>query len=290
MNPELLAQLQAAQTVLEPQFKALRGATAALAQAARLAGGDTLDALAMQKALAKLQQAGSGLEEPALRDAVAAFAAATQQALDDLAFDFARELKAAFERRGQTVEGRPPTLVVDALVLNIDVGARKAQWLYGKEPLTRPLPLSIDALLKAYDAQRKAIIERQVDIAAFVAELFQAWQQLLDERTQRSGRRPAGGRINIVETYSKLVLNRQSARFWNAPSRSTFRDYERPLFVRDLVLAQAAPTFTVNGQRHRLRLGGATKNQADSAMRSVWLPTGPLDGDYYADITFELEG
>lgn len=289
MNAELVEQLRAAQDELEPQFKALRTATGALNQAIKLAGAETADALAMQKTLARLQQTHGSLSNDALETATAAFAAATQQALDALAFAFARDLKAAFEQRGQSVEGRPPVLVVDSLVLNIDIGARKAQWFYGKEALTRPLPLSIDPILKAYDAQRKAIVERTIDVPAFLGELHKAWQDLIDERLQRSGRRPSGNRLNLVETYSKLVLNRQSARFWNAPSRSTFRDYERPFFVRDLVLAQSAPTVVVDGQTHRLRLGVATKSQADSATRSIWLPNGPLDGEYYADITFEGE-
>jgi len=287
MNQELLAQLQMAQQELDPQFKALRDATGALKQAIKLAGEAQLDALAMQKALVKLRQAGESLPVGNLHTAVDTFAAETQSALDALAYAFARDLKASFERRGQAVEGRPPTLIVGELVLNIDIAGRKAQWLYGKEALTRPIALSINTILQAYDAQRKAIVERKLDAPAFLAELYKAWQDLHEERTQKGQRRPTGNRLNIVETYSRLVMNRQSPRFWNAPSRSTFKDYERPLFVRDLVLVQTAPTVSVDGQPQRLRLGVATKSQADSASRSIWLPNGPLDGEYYADITFE---
>jgi hypothetical protein len=287
MNSELLELLKVAQQELIPKAKALSAATGALRQALALANEDKADALAMQKALVKLQVANSQVEDENLQAAVKGFASTTQAALDDLAFAFAHDLKATFEQRGQLVEGRPPTLVVGELVLTINIGARKAQWLYGKEALTRPIPLSINAIVQAYEAQRKTILQRTLDIPAFLGELHKAWQDLLEERDQKGTRRPAGNRLNLVETYSKLVLNRQSPRFWNSPSRSTFKDYERSLFVRDLVLAQAAPTISVNGQTHRLRLGVATKNQADSASRSVWLPSSPLDGDYYSDITFE---
>lgn len=287
MNAELLEQLRAAQQELEPQFKHLRNATSALQSALKLASEETLDALAMHKALVKLEEAGAPLDHAALQTATATFAAVTQQALDALAFAFARDLKHAFEQRGQTVEGRPPTLVVEDLVLHIDIATRKAQWFYGKEALTSPIPLSISAILKAFDAQRKLILERKIDVAAFLGEIHKAWQELLDERTQRTGRRPTGNRVNVVETYSKVVLNRQSPRFWNAPARNTFKDYERPLFVRDLVLAQVAPTIDVEGKSYRLRLGVATKSQADSATRSIWLPNGALDGEYYSDLTFE---
>jgi hypothetical protein len=283
MNAELFQAVQAAQQELDPQFRALRSATAALNHAAALAAEERADALAMQKALLKLQQAGGQVDNPALTHAVAAFAGATQQALDDLAFHFAHDLKAAFEQRGQTVDGRPPTLVVDSLVLHIEIGVRKAQWLYGKEALTRPLPLSIGAIIQAYDAQRKSVAQRSIDVSTFLAELHKAWQELLAKRDQR----PVGGRINLVETYGQVVMNRQSARFWNAPSRSTFKDYDRALFVRDLVLAHAAPALLVNGKILRLRLGVATKNQAESASRSIWLPQSALEGEYYANLWFE---
>ncbi|MBA3531942.1 MAG: hypothetical protein H0T73_08495 [Ardenticatenales bacterium] len=283
MNQELLDELQGAQQALEPQFQALRGATSALQQAIRLASEEKIDALPMQKALIKLQQAAEAMEDEPFQAVAASFAAETQKALDALAFEFARDLKETFERRGQVVSGRPPTLVVDPLVLQIDIAARKAQWFYGKEALTRSLPLSLNALVKAFDQQYRAIAERKIDVDVFLQELYDVWKEMVESRP----RRPAGGRLNLVEVYSKLVMNRQSGRFWNAPSRATFRDYERALFVRDLVLAHASPRITVEGQRYLLRLGAATKSQADSASRSVWVPDGALDGQYYADISFE---
>jgi hypothetical protein len=283
MNENLLAQIQAAQESLMPQFKALRMATGALRNANKLAGEDRHDALAMQKALVKLQLANELVENDALSTAVEAFTSETQTALDALAFEFARDLKEVFEERGERVEGRPPTLVVNGLVLQIDIVVRKARWFYGKEALTRPIPLSLSTILKAYDRQQRTVMQRETDVNAFLTELHTAWQQLIEERS----RRPTGGRINIIETYSKVILNRQSARFWNAPARRTFKDYERPHFVRDLVYAQDVPTTVVDGSIYHLRLGVATKSQADNPQRSIWLPNGPLDGEYYSDVTFE---
>ena len=283
MNTELLEKLRAAQDELEPNFKTLRVATGALKQAMRLASEETLDALAMQKALVKLEQANEELDSGDMAAATMAFANQTQESLSALAFEFARDLKETFEARGQTVEGRPPTLIIDDLVLNIDIAARKAQWLYGKEPLTKLIPLSINAIVKAYDRQRKVILEREIKQDEFLTELHKAWTDVLAKRSQR----PSGGRVSLTETYSQVVLNRQNNRFWNAPSRSTFKDYERPLFVRDLVLVRNAPAFTVDGKAARLQLGGATKSQAESAARSMWLPATALDGEYYATITFD---
>lgn len=285
MNRELLAHLQAAQSTLEPHYQALHAAVAALKRAAVLASDETLDAIAMHKHLAKLEEAAARLDDSTLAAAVAAFAQQTQHGLDALAFEFARDLKHVFEQRGQAVEGRPPTLVVDSLALHIDMGARKAQWFYGKEALTSPIALSLNAIVKAYDQQNKAVVQRSIDVPAFMAELYKAWQELLAKRQKA----PAGKRINIVEVYSQVTLNRQSARFWNSPARSNFKDYERAHFVRDLVLAKAAPAVEADGKTHHLRLGVATKSQADNPARSIWLPQSALDGEYYSDLTFAVE-
>ncbi len=284
ISSDVSQSLQSAQDELEPHFKALRGAIGALRRASKLAGQGKSEALAMHKALVKLQEAAAAFESDALAEAVDAFAALTQEALDGLAFDFARALKQTFEERGKTVTGRPPTLVIDLFVLNIDMAARKAQWFYGKEALTRPIPLSVIGIMKAYERQHKLIAGRQIESDTFLGELYKAWNELIARRA----RRPAGGRINIVETLGQLTLNRQSARFWNTPSRKTFKDYPRVFFVRDLVLLQGAGTIlAVDGRVRNMRLGVATKSQADTPTRSIWLPSSPLDGEYYGDITFD---
>ncbi len=280
---EVLTQLQAAQQELDPQFKALRNVMGALRTAVRLAAAEQADALPMQKALAKLEKAAIDVESEELDTAVALFASATQNALDNLAYEFAKDLREAFAARGETVEGRPPTLTVGMLIFKIDMAARKGQWFFGKEALTRPIPLSQAGIMKAYDRQVKRIVERTVDVTKLLAELYQAWQDCREKRKTRPSR------INIVEAYSQLTINRQSNRFWNAPSRSTFKDYERALFVRDLTLLRASGknSLTVDGEEHQLSLGVATKSQTEQASRSIWLPETALDGQYYSDITFE---
>ncbi len=272
---ELLSQLAAAQEELQPQFVALRTVTGALRKAASLAAADKADALPMHKALLKLEAAAEPVESETLATAVSAFATATQTALDNLAYDFAKDLREAFAARGETVAGRPPTLTVSLLTFKIDMAARKGQWFYGKEALTKPIPLSLTGIIRAYDRQAKRIVERQLD-ADFLTELQKAWQDCVDKRKQR----PSGGRVNIVEVHSQLALNRQSARFWNAPSRRTFKDYERELFVRDLALVQAQGDTP-------FRLGVATKSQTEQTNRSIWLPETAVDGQYYSDITFD---
>jgi hypothetical protein len=279
--------VQLAQAELGPQFKALQQAMGALRTAVGLAGEEKVDALPMQRALVKLEIAAEQVESEFLDAAVSAFAAATQIALDELAYTFAEDLRHEFSSRGDTVSGRPPTLMVGYLIFNINMAARKGQWFYGKEALTRPIPLSLKGILKAYDRQVKRIVQRELDSAKLLNDIYEAWQDCLAKRKST----PSGGRINIVETYSQLTLNRQSNRFWNAPSRSTFKDYERPFFVRDLVLLleQDATKLEVDGQIQRLHLGVATKSQAEQANRSIWLPEHGAEGQFYGDIAFKAE-
>jgi len=282
---EVLSELQTAQMELDPQFRALRQAMGSLRTAIRLASEDKADALPMQRALIKLETAALAVENETLDSAVSTFAAATQTALNNLAFEFAGDLREAFEARGETVEGRPPVLTVGILIFNIDIAGRKGQWFYGKEALTRPIPLSLNGILKAYDRQVKRIVNRTINSKELLEDLNSAWHDCLAKRKSR----PANGRINIVETYSQLTLNRQSKRFWNAPSRRTFKDYDRALFVRDLVILQEqdAASLSVDEKERRLRLGVATKSQAEQASRSIWLPEKGTDGQYYSDIKFD---
>ena len=125
---ELAAQLQMAYEELEPQFKALRASMSALKTAGRLASEEKPDALPMQKALVKLQAAAADVDSDTLDTAVAAFAAETQAALDNLAYDFAKDLRAAFAARGEDVTGRPPTLAIgDLSFCRTDFGVTKSQ-------------------------------------------------------------------------------------------------------------------------------------------------------------------
>ena len=185
---DVLTKLQTAQAELDPQFKALKNVMGGLQGAIRLASAEKADALPMNKALSKLETAASQVPNESLQTAVAAFSAATQSALDGLAYDFAKDLRDTFSARGLSVEGRPPTLTVGLLTLKIDIAARKGQWLYGREALTNPIPLSLAAIVKAYDQQAKRIANRSIDGSALLQEIYKAWSDLIAEKA----RRPAG--------------------------------------------------------------------------------------------------
>ncbi len=278
---EALEQLRVVQKELDPKFGALRGTMSALKTAVRLSKDEKADALPMQKALLKLEtavadmQSETEIDTEKLETAVASFASVTQTALNNLAFDFAKDLRDEFTKQGVEMDGRPPTLTVGILTFKMDIASRKGQWLYGREALTSPIPLSRYRIFQTYKQQVKRIVERKLD-ADFAVNLQTAWQKCIDKRKVR----PSGGRINLIEVYSQFTLDMQKQNFWNQPSRRTFKDYPRDFFARDLVLVQemgASP----------FRLGVATKSMAEKANRSIWVPKTAVDGAYYSDITFD---
>ena len=124
MTLELMETIQTAQAEFEPQLKNLAALVGALKAAGKLAAEEKPEALAMHKALGKLQEAAAPLASENLSQAVTAFAMATEKALESLAFEFASDLRATFEKRGESVAGRPRTLVVGVFVLQMDMRGR----------------------------------------------------------------------------------------------------------------------------------------------------------------------
>ena len=125
------------------------------------------------------------------------------------------------------------------LTFAINIAARKGQWQYGKEMLTRPIPLSLTGILKAYDQQVKHC-QPDIDAPAFLKELHDAWQNA--STTQAA---PAGWAHQYRRATQRGHVGASERLFWNAPSRSTFKDYDRVLFVRDLVILRETETLTL---------------------------------------------
>ena len=82
------------------------------------------------------------------------------------------------------------------------------------------MPLSVEAVVKAYQREAKAIAGRNEDGERWIAQLQEAYTQAADARR---GRAAPGARVNIVDCYFELVLLRQprasAARRARAPCR-----------------------------------------------------------------------
>jgi hypothetical protein len=139
-------------------------------------------------------------------------------------------------------------------------------------------------VLKAYQNAAKSVMGRAQDGKAWIAQFHDAYQRA--QRKQGSG----GTRVNIVDCYLEFVLLRQGRAFASEPSKRTFTDYSRAQFIYDFYeFAGLQRLATQNGQV--VRVHSATKSQADSPAKSMWIVEGdtPYDGRYIADVEFEKE-
>ena len=88
-----------------------------------------------------------------------------------------------------------------------------------------------------------------------------------------------------------MILLRQKRTFNNAPSKRSFTDYSPAQFAYDF------ERFVYGDDRQRydgwvVMPHVATKSQAESAAKSMWIVTGhsPHEGQYISGIEFDQEG
>ena len=180
--------------------------------------------------------------------------------------------------------GRPPRFELGRFELVADFVSRRAAISYGKELLNKDVPLSVEAVVKAYQREAKAIVGRNEDPDRWMAHTTAAGRT--PAATHAASRRQA--RVNIVDCYFEMVLLRQAEAFRSAPSKRTFVDYSRAQFAHDLSSPTGTPLHT---RACKSRAHVATKSQADNADKSLWLVegSGPHDGSYIADVEFDRD-
>jgi hypothetical protein len=256
---------------LANQVKAIRDAIAALQ-------GDMVDLIKLDRAYQSL------LESPLQGDEQAAvlpeLAEEVEEAQTRLGSEFGAALRDALADLGIRVGGRPPRFEVGRFEINANFVNRTASISYGKTMLVPRVKLSLDTLIKTYQNQVSAVEERGEDGKQWIQQFYAAWENARRKTNKNTSR------VNIVDCYYELVLLRQKRTFNSAPSKRSFVDYDRAQFAYDFY------EFT---HRQRLAHEGlfvkghtATKSQADSPSRSMWIVEGsnPHDGRYVSDVAF----
>ena len=293
LSPEVLAQtreafrtLQIKEATIDPilpelrrESKAFAGVETALKDALAALGGTTVDVVRMDHALNALQAVT--IEDAALAELLPQLQQELWQAQQQLGTIFGEALRAALAEQGITIGGRPPRFEIGRFEINANFAKRTAAISYGKDVTTGRVPLSVDAVVKAYQRDAKAVMERQEDGDRWIAQLYEAWN------TVRRKRGTTSERANIVECYVEMTLLRQSRTFRTEPGKRTFRDYSRAQFAYDFFEFTNRQQRTHEGQRVVAHV--ATKSHAESAARSFWIVEGetPHDGRYISDIAFE---
>jgi hypothetical protein len=259
---------------LANQIKSLRDTIAALQ-------GDLVDLIKLDRAFQSFQ--ASPLQDDNLQTLMPDIQQEIEQAQARLGNEFGVALRDALAELDITIGGRPPRFEAGRYEIYADFVNRTASISYGKTELVPRVRLSLDALIKAYQREVKIVEGRKEEGKRWIEQFYTAWGNAQLKQTKQSPR------INIVDCYYELVLLRQKRNFNSAPSKRTFVDYSRAQFIYDFY------EFT---HRQRLNHKGlyaaahtATKSQADSASRSMWIVEGtaPHDGRYVSDIVFEKD-
>jgi len=203
-----------------------------------------------------------------------------QRALGD---EFGQKLRDALAGQGIAIGGRAPKFEIGRFELEANFARRFIVLRYGKDVVVPRTSITVDATVKAYQSASKAITGRNQDGKAWMAQFYQAYQNVLLKREVRDSR------VNLVECYVELTLLNQGRGFFSEPSKRTFKDYSRAEFIYDFYEFADHQRLAYNGQV--VKAHSATKSQTDNPGKSMWIVEGdtPYDGRYIADIEFVKE-
>jgi hypothetical protein len=293
-SPQLTALAQAQQTFgslrlkeeaidpllpdLRREAKTLTELTSALKDALAGLRGESIDVIKLGRAYTALS--GIRSPDPALAALLPQIDYELQQAQRALSDSFGLALRHALEALGISMFGRPPRFEVGRFEIAANFVSRSASISYGKDLVTRRVPLSVEAVVKAYQRDAKAVLGRNEDGDRWIGQFYSAWENA------RRRRGTSEKRANIVDCYFELLLLRQPKAFRSTPGKSSLVDYSRAQFAYDF--------FEFTNQQRRAHTGlyvaahGATKSQTDNPERSFWIVEGetPHAGRYIGDVEF----
>ncbi len=194
---------------------------------------------------------------------------------------FGAALRDAFIAQGIDVRGTAPRFEVGRFEIFANFLSRAATISYGKEVVIKRVPLSVEAVIKAYQNAAKSVTGRAENPEAWMAQFYNAWDKARRQRDETNQR------ANIVECYFEMVMLRQPKLFFSTPTKNGFAEYTRAQFAYDLNEIAIRPQRTYKGLVVFAHV--ATKSQTDSAAKSMWIVegAGPHDGRYIGDIVFD---
>ena len=266
---------------LRREVKSLTGLVTALKDAQAALRGEIVDVVKLGRAYKALQD--SKVRDPALDTLLPEIDQELQEAQRTLGDTFGLALRHALADLGIEIGGRPPRFEIGRFEIVANFVNRTASISYGKNLISRRVPLSVEAVIKAYQRETKAIMGRNEDGGRWMEQFYTAWENA------RRRRGATDQRANIVNCYYEQVLLRQARGFRSAPSKHGFVDYSRAQFAYDFFEFANQQRREYRGQR--VFAHTATKSQAESAERSIWIveADGPHDGRYIGDVVFSKD-
>lgn len=264
---------------LRREVKALAHLAGSLKDALAALRGESVDVVKLGRAYQALQ--GAKIQDAALGALLPDLDQELQLAQRALGDTFGLALRHALAEQGVEVFGRPPRFEIGRFEIVANFVSRGASISYGKEIITKRVPLSVEAVIKAYQRDVKAVQGRNEDGERWIAQFYTAWENA------RRRRGTSDSRANIVDCFFELVLLRQPRAFRSAPGKNSLVDYSRAQFAYDF--------FEFTNQQRRSYNGmfvaahSATKSQVENPEKSFWIVEGetPHAGRYIADVEFK---
>jgi hypothetical protein len=266
-------------TNLGRESKSLAAFTSALKAAIAALSTDPVDVVRLSHPVEMLR--ASDIQDDRLAELLPELTRELDEAQQSLGAVFGAALREAFATQGIEVVGNPPKFEVGRFEIAANFITRSASINYGKEVVVKRVPLSVEAILKAYQSAAKSITGRNENPDQWMAQFYNAWE------SARIKRNPAEKRANIVDCYFEMVLLRQPKTFFSAPAKNNFAEYTRAQFAYDLFEIAVRPQRTYKDKVVITHV--AIKSQTDSSTRSMWIVEGrgPHDGRYIGDIVFD---
>jgi hypothetical protein len=267
---------------LRRELKLQQKINAALRDAGTALRGEIVDVVKLGHAYETLQAIKTPSAE--LGELLPALSEELEQAQHALGETFGLALRHALAEQGIELGGRPPRFEIGRFELVANFVNRAAVLNYGKDVVVKRVPLSVEAVIRAYQRETKAIMGRNEDGARWIEQLYTAWENI--RRKRGATTEP---RANIVECYMELLMLRQPKSFRVAPNKSSYADYTRAQFAYDL--AEFADRQRLQYKGLRAFALPATKSHTDNPERSMWIVegAGPYDGHYFGDVKFDKD-
>jgi hypothetical protein len=264
---------------LRREIKTLTRLTGALKDATAALRGEIVDVVKLGHAYAALQSAK--IQDSALAVLLPEIDRELDLAQQALGTTFGEALRHALAQQGIEIFGRPPRFEVGRFEIVANFVSRGAAISYGKDLVTKRVPLSVEAVIKAYQRDARAVAGRNEDGDRWIAQFYSAWENA------RRRRGTTEKRINIVDCFFEMVLLRQPKAFRSAPGKSSFVDYGRAQFAYDFFEFTNQQRRSYNGMY--VAAHSATKSQTENPDKSFWIVEGetPHAGRYIADIEFK---
>lgn len=263
------------------ELKSLATLTGALKDAASALRTEPVDVVRLDKALATLELA----KQEDVRETLPPLREELDVAQRVLGDEFGQRLRSALSEQGIQIGGRAPRFEIRRFELEANFARRFIVLRYGKDIVVPHAPITVEATMKAYASASKAIMGRNQDGKAWIAQFHEAYQIARRKRSAQA----QGTRVNIVDCYIEMVLLRQGRAFASQPSKHTFTDYLRAQFEYDFYEFTSRQRLAYEG--HVVKAHSAVKSQTDSPTKSMWIVEGdtPYDGRYIADVEFVRE-